>query len=89
MPHRPNLAGPHASSLDLLYNDEPKCPHCGADDQDWSDGLNDSKNDGDEWEATCGECMRVYKVTMCVEVTFSTEKPPSLPKTVSDHDQEE
>jgi hypothetical protein len=53
--------------------DAPVCPHCGANDYDWWDGIG-NKDDGDSWTHNCGSCGQDYKVTMCVSVSFSTEK---------------
>ncbi len=42
---------------DTEWTDYPTCPHCGAIDQDWWDGL-PPKNDGDSWDENCGDCEK-------------------------------
>ena len=54
------------------YREFPKCPYCGAEDQDWWDGLG-NKNDGCEWNTNCGSCSKSYRVGMCVETSFRTQ----------------
>ncbi len=61
---------------DTSFTSSPVCPKCGAEDQDWWDGLKDEKYDGDSWTASCPGCGFDYQVTMCVETTFSTEAAP-------------
>ena len=51
--------------------DHPVCPHCGCINQDWWEGL-EPKNDGDEWECHCPNCLKDYLVVMCVIATFSS-----------------
>ncbi len=53
--------------------DFPTCPHCGFEDRDWWDGLDDNMNDGDKWESECISCGKSYAVTMCITTTFDTE----------------
>jgi hypothetical protein len=61
-------------SIDHDWTDEPVCPYCGGEDQDWWDGLGIEVEDGTEWEATCGYCGEQYKVQACITTTFSTER---------------
>ena len=47
----------------------PKCPHCGAIDDEWDYWLDQSDNN-DSYDAECGECMKSYNV----KLTFTTTK---------------
>lgn len=59
---------------------EPVCPHCGERDQDWWDGLDDNKNDGDTWDVECPFCDEKYAICMSVSTDFTTAKlPPDTP----------
>lgn len=55
------------------YTKFPTCPYCGVTDQDWWDCL-EPKNDGDCWEATCGNCEKEYQVVMSVSFDFCMSK---------------
>lgn len=57
--------------MDGDWNEYPKCPCCGEQDQDWHDGIG-PKNDGDQWHRTCGTCGSDYMVEMSVSVSFRT-----------------
>lgn len=59
--------------FDTEWTDEPKCPYCGFEGQDWWDGL-EPKSDGDSWDVDCGDCGKEYRVIMSVSTHFSTEK---------------
>jgi hypothetical protein len=61
-----------AREFDTDWTDYPVCPECGAEDQDWWDGLRQSMGDGDSWTESCGSCGADYTVTMCVSTSFST-----------------
>ncbi len=56
--------------------DNPRCPHCGTEVEDWWDGGG-LMHDGDKTEFDCAECGKTYKVRMCVETTFQTEALPA------------
>ena len=60
--------------FDTDWTSLPKCPHCGAEDQDWWDGLG-HKHDGDDWEVDCAWCDKQYIATMHITYDFSTVKP--------------
>ena len=61
-------------TLDLKWNTWPVCPHCGKEDNGaWEWGMN---GDGDSMEVDCGYCEKDYRVTMCLDITYSTEKVP-------------
>ena len=55
------------------WNDYPKCPYCGAEDEDLSSLPVTLEHDGDEGVLSCGECGRDYLVTMCVSYSFCAE----------------
>jgi uncharacterized Zn-finger protein len=58
------------SDLDLAYNREPVCPHCGhkhADAWEWM---------ADEGEHDCDKCEEPFRYTREVEVTYTTTKEP-------------
>jgi len=49
---------------------EITCPYCGFKDTDsWESGLN---NDGDTMTYDCPECDKKFYVSMCIDVTYST-----------------
>jgi hypothetical protein len=56
---------------DTEHRDYPTCPHCGTEEEDWTElsGLN---RDGDSVLAECCSCGRSYSVTIYVTPTFST-----------------
>lgn len=54
------------------WKDYPTCPHCGAEDQDWTEGQ-PSHWDGDTWEVECSECHKRYKITLYVQALFKSE----------------
>lgn len=56
------------------YTEVPVCPHCEHLDDDWHD-LSFLRKDGDSTETDCVGCGKPMKVTMHIEVSFSTEKP--------------
>ena len=57
---------------DLDWNDSPVCPHCGKEVRDfWELMLDD---DGASTEIDCDYCDKPMKVTMCLDVTYSTAK---------------
>lgn len=60
------------NDFDTEWTTFPVCPHCGDIDQDWWDGLS-PKNDGDSWEAECGNCQKNYIVTMSISTHFDTK----------------
>lgn len=55
------------------FNDFPKCPKCGAEDNDWWDGIPKGMRDGSTWQARCGDCGP-YMVLMCVSTSFATSE---------------
>jgi len=56
------------SDIDLSYNLNPVCPHCGYEMQDaWQLGDNDQ-------EVECNACEKDYFVSIDVDVTYSTSK---------------
>ncbi len=61
-----------AQEIDTDFTDFPKCPHCGAVDQDWWDGQ-PVRNDGDTWDFECPSCGKDVMVTICIETTFITQ----------------
>jgi hypothetical protein len=62
------------TKIDHEWTDYPVCPYCGSVDQDWWDGLEGVKKDGDSWKVGCYECDKYYSVRMCVDVIFDTWK---------------
>lgn len=62
------------AELDTDDTDFPVCPSCGTIDYDWWDGLGIEVNDGTEWSRSCDECGAEFKVTACVNITFTTTK---------------
>ena len=58
--------------LEFFGNDNPKCPHCGADceisQNDWY-----SLYEEGEHEVTCPDCDRDFIVSTSVSYTFTTE----------------
>ncbi len=57
--------------IDLLYNNDIVCPYCGnRDDQGYEQQL----GDGDTTEDNCPACDKTYRITVCIDVTYSTEK---------------
>ena len=59
--------------FDTEWTTFPTCPHCGKTDQDWWDGLDPNKGDGDSWEVDCGFCGEKYTTTMSISTNFSTK----------------
>ena len=59
--------------IDCEWNSLPVCPHCGAKDPDWHDGLGHVR-DEQPWGAECPICEKAYKVTMFTSLRFETEK---------------
>ena len=64
--------------FDTAWTDNPVCPHCGDEEEDWSeyDGL---RGDGSEIETDCGSCEKPFRITMSVSYSFFTEKPKVSP----------
>jgi hypothetical protein len=58
--------------IDTEYTDVPVCPHCGHKDIDWWDC---GASRGEDWDACCGACDKVYRVNKMVSVSFTTRKP--------------
>lgn len=56
---------------DLWFNQFPKCPHCGHEDQDWWDRSLDFA-DGDRNEVDCPHCDESYWIESTVERRFTT-----------------
>ena len=65
------------SEIDTDFNNHPVCPHCGAEDECWWDGLEIEVWDGTEWTTACPECDESYGIYAHVEITFSTRKDTS------------
>lgn len=57
--------------LDLDYNREPVCPHCGAEKRDAFEIFGTRSDDA---ETECDGCEKPFAVTRHVEVTYSTRK---------------
>ena len=59
--------------MDLKYNRDPVCPHCGNKKGDaWEIDFGDNC-EGDA-EITCGGCEQEYFCERHIEVTYSTAK---------------
>jgi len=56
------------------HADEITCPHCLEIDEERTDYPRSLNHDGDHAETECGECGQRFKVWLCVEYTFQTEK---------------
>ena len=63
-------------SIDTDWTPLPVCPTCGAEDEEWHEGLSSDIGDGSTWDLKCGDCGATYVVTMCLETTFSTVIKP-------------
>ena len=60
------------SEIETRWTDNPVCPHCGDEQDDWWDGLTEKKNDGDSWQTECGNCEKEFTVTMNASYSFCT-----------------
>jgi hypothetical protein len=59
--------------LDLKYNSEPVCPHCGCKKKDaWEINFGDDLEGSTE--TTCDGCEEEFRVERNVEVTYTTSK---------------
>jgi len=54
------------------WDDVPRCPHCGARNDDWWDGAPIDMADGSRFTSTCGRCSRDFEVRVSVSPDFST-----------------
>lgn len=61
----------NTEDIDLLYNQEPVCPHCGEICGDaWEIDFNQSECAVVE----CGKCGKEYSICRDISVTYSTYK---------------
>ena len=61
------------------YKSEITCPYCGWKPSYSLEHFRGDEGDGSEHEMECGGCEKMFKVTMNVEVTYSTD-PVEDPK---------
>ena len=58
--------------MDLEYTDFPVCPHCGAEEKDYWEIMDEHTGDGDETEFECGACGGSVVVEIHMSLNFST-----------------
>ena len=61
----------NTEDIDLLYNQEPVCPHCG---EVYNDAWEINFNSCECNEVTCSSCGRDFVVCRDVSITYSTYK---------------
>ena len=60
--------------FETQWTSVPVCPHCGQQDADWWDCKHALQDDGDTDTFECSSCGKSYTATICIDVSFSTEK---------------
>lgn len=60
------------ADLDNMYNRHPRCPYCGY---EWIDAWElELDRDEQESEIECGDCEKMFKVMIHLDVKYSTFK---------------
>mgnify|MGYP001337768540 CR=1 FL=1 len=59
---------------DLDFCEFPTCPHCGNEELNWLELMDETIGDGDEVEFECGSCGGTVTVEVHITYRFTTVK---------------